>query len=117
MLVLPEEAAPQISVRQPRGKPPVNESSCGIPLEAISGAGRTSSRDAGTTAASLGATPTAANICAALLTGFLGGFSANSSGGQNGEGGGEKIKGRLVAADEKNGEADIIYSQFSGSAG
>src|SRR5271167_2019509 len=39
-LVLPEEAAPQISVRQPRARPPVNESSCGMPLDTISGAGR-----------------------------------------------------------------------------
>jgi hypothetical protein len=116
MLVLPEEAVPQISVRQPRAQPPVNESNCGMPLAAMAGAGRTSSRDAGTTAASLEAAPTVANISAALVTGFLGGSSANSSE-QIGEDGGEKIKGRLVAAAEKNGEADIIYSQFSGNSG
>jgi hypothetical protein len=82
----------------------------------MAGAGRTSSREAGTTAASLEAVPTAANISAALATGFLGGSSANSSE-QSGEGGVEKIKGRLVAAAEKNGEADIIDSQFSGNSG
>jgi hypothetical protein len=80
----------------------------------MAGAGRTSSRDAGTTAASLGVAPTAANISVALATGFLGGSSANSSE-QSGEGGEEKIKGRLVAAAKKNGEADIIYSIFKGT--
>src|SRR6202142_4611963 len=52
-LVLPDEAAPQISVRQPRAKPPVSASSCGMPLDTISGAGRTARREAGTTGANL----------------------------------------------------------------
>jgi len=54
MLVRPEESGPQISVRHPRGSPPVSESSSRIPMETISGAGLTSSRDAGVTATSLG---------------------------------------------------------------
>jgi hypothetical protein len=52
-VVLPEEAGPQISVKQPRGSPPVSASIAAIPLETISGAGRTASREAGVTAASL----------------------------------------------------------------
>src|SRR5947207_9163942 len=51
-LVFPDKGAPQISVRQPRGMPPVNVSSSGMPVESISGLGRTSSRDARRTAAS-----------------------------------------------------------------
>jgi hypothetical protein len=105
--VLPDEAGPQISVRQPRGRPPVNESSCAIPLETISGAGRISSREAGTTRASIGAAPTAAKISSAFVAGFLSPSSADFFG-QRGEGGKGKIKGRLVAADEKIGEADIL---------
>src|ERR1019366_4505747 len=91
-LVLPDEAVPQISVRQPRARPPVSKSSCGIPLDTISGAGRTSRREAGTTAASFGMAPTRAKISAV----------------ERGEERGEKIKGRLMAADEKTGEADIL---------
>ena len=53
-LVRPEEADPQISLKHPRGKPPVRASISGIPLDTISGEGRTSSRDAGATPASLG---------------------------------------------------------------
>jgi len=64
-----------------------------MPLETISGAGRTSRREAGTTAASFGIAPTAAKISAVE---------------RGGEGGGEKIKGRPMAADEKIGEADIL---------
>jgi hypothetical protein len=108
MLVLPDEAEPQISVRQPRASPPANESSCGIPLDTISGAGRISRREAGTTRASLGAAPVAASICSALVAGFL----AADLSGQFGEGGEEKIKGRLVAADEKTVEADIRTRNF-----
>jgi hypothetical protein len=52
-LVRPEEADPQISLRHPRGSPPVSASISRIPLETISGEGRTSSRDAGVTPASL----------------------------------------------------------------
>src|SRR6266481_1434487 len=55
MLVRPEEAGPQISVRHPRGKPPVRASSSRMPLETMSGDGRTCKREAGVTAdASLG---------------------------------------------------------------
>src|SRR6266851_246575 len=107
-LVLPDEAVPQISVRQPRARPPVSESSCGMPLETISGAGCTSRREAGTTAASLGIAPTLAKISAV--------FSAIESAFDRGEDRGEKIKGRPVAADEKTGEADILFSQLSGNA-
>jgi hypothetical protein len=53
-LVRPEESGPQISVRHPRGNPLVSESSPRIPVGTISGAGLTSSREAGVTAASLG---------------------------------------------------------------
>jgi len=53
-LVLPDEAAPQISLKHPRGQPPVSASSSRTPLETMSGAGRTSSRDAGVTCASAG---------------------------------------------------------------
>jgi hypothetical protein len=35
---------------------------------------------------------------------------------EGGEGGGEKIKGRPMAAEEKPGEADILFSQLSGNA-
>ena len=66
-LVLPDEAVPQISVRQPRGRPPVSKSSCGMPLDTISGAGRVSSREAGTTAVSLGMAPKRAKISAVFF--------------------------------------------------
>jgi hypothetical protein len=52
--VRPEEAGPQISLRHPRGSPPASSSISRIPLETISGVGRTSSRDAAVTPASLG---------------------------------------------------------------
>src|SRR6266404_1985665 len=48
-LVFPDEAVPQISVKQPRGMPPVIASSSAMPLDSISGLGRTSSCDAGLT--------------------------------------------------------------------
>jgi len=70
-LVLPDEAVPQISVRQPRARPPVSESSCGMPLETISGAGRTSRREAGTTAASSEMAPHVGQNLRGLLCGFL----------------------------------------------
>src|SRR5712692_9311694 len=89
----------------PPARPPVSESSCGMPLETISGAGCTSRREAGTTAASLGIAPTWAKISAV--------FSAADD---RGDDRGEKIKGRPVAADEKIGEADILFSQLSGNA-
>jgi hypothetical protein len=112
-LVLPDEAVPQISVRQPRARPPVSKSSCGMPLETISGAGRTSRREAGTTAASLGMAPMWAKISAV----FFAVFAAVERGGENR---GEKIKERPMAADEKTGEADILsrfycHSQLSGT--
>ncbi len=52
-VVRPEEAGPQISVRQPRGRPPVSASIAAMPLETISAAGRTANREAGVTPASL----------------------------------------------------------------
>src|SRR5258708_35055253 len=63
-LVLPDEAVPQISVRQPRARPPVSKSSCGMPLETISGAGRTSRRVAGTHDASHGLATTDVSLSA-----------------------------------------------------
>jgi hypothetical protein len=53
-LVRPDEAGPQISVRHPRGSPPVSTSIAWTPLETICGMGRTSNREAGVTPASLG---------------------------------------------------------------
>src|SRR5271170_6626136 len=53
-LVRPDEAGPQISVKHPRGSPPVSASISRTPLETICGVGRTSNRDAGVTPASLG---------------------------------------------------------------
>src|ERR1700691_358540 len=52
-VVRPEEAGPQISVRQPRGRPPVSASMAAIPLETISGVGRAPNREAGVMPASL----------------------------------------------------------------
>src|SRR5579885_1370001 len=49
VLVLPEEGDPQSSDKQPRGKPPASASIWAMPDEAISGFGRTSSREAGRT--------------------------------------------------------------------
>src|SRR5271166_6095045 len=74
-----------------------------MPLETISGAGRTSRREAGTTAASLGMAATWAKI-SAVFSVFLPGC-------------GEKIKGRLLAADEKTGEADILSRNCQGTQG
>jgi len=54
MLVRPEEAGPQISVMHPRGRPPESSSISGMPLETISGAGRTSRREAGEIPANFG---------------------------------------------------------------
>jgi len=52
--VRPEETGPHISVKQPRGSPPVSASISHTPLETISGTGRTVSREAGVTSANLG---------------------------------------------------------------
>ena len=49
-LVFPDEAEPLISVKQPRGMPPAIAFNSEMPVESISGLGRTSSRDAGRTA-------------------------------------------------------------------
>jgi hypothetical protein len=87
--VRPEDAGPQISLRHPRGHPPVSPSRAAIPLETISGAGRTSNREAGVTWASLGTEPS-----------FLSnGFAA-------------KMKGRPKAAVDKTGKADILPRIF-----
>jgi hypothetical protein len=109
-LVLPDEAVPQISVRQPRARPPVSESSCGMPLETISGAGRTSRREAGTTAANLGLAAKWAKISAV----FLVIFAAVGRGEHEGDDR-EKIKGRPWAADKKTGEADILSRNYQGT--
>src|SRR6266446_203690 len=111
-LVLPDEAVPQISVRQPRARPPVSKSSCGMPLETISGAGRTSRREAGTTAASLEIAPTWAKISAVFFAVFSAIERVVERGGEDR---GEKIKERPMAADEKIGEADILsrYCQLA----
>ena len=115
-LVLPDEAVPQISVRQPRAMPPVSKSSCGMPLETISGARRKSRREAGTTAANLEIAPTWAKISAVFFAVFSTVFSAiESAFERGGEDRGEKIKERPMAADEKIGEADILsrYCQLA----
>src|ERR1700676_5079114 len=52
-VVRPEEAGPQISVKHPRGSPPVSASIAAMPLDIISGVGRTANREAGVTPASL----------------------------------------------------------------
>jgi hypothetical protein len=103
-LVLPDEAAPQISVRQPRGIPPVSKSSCGMPLETISGAGRTSRREAGTTGASLAMALALVKIWVKILVKIsaVAVFFAVAAV-EHGEDNAEKIKGRPVAADEKTG--------------
>jgi hypothetical protein len=110
MLVLPEEAVPQISVRQPRARPPVSESSCARPLETISGVARTSRREAGTTAANLGLAPIRAEISAAFLMIFAAVGRGETEGAAE-----EKIKWRPVAADEKTGEADILSHNCQGT--
>src|SRR5947209_7887065 len=51
MLVRPEDSGPQTSVRHPWGRPPVRASIWAMPLEAVSGAGRISRREAGVTPA------------------------------------------------------------------
>src|SRR6202022_3346678 len=67
-LVRPEEAKPEISLRHPRGRPPVRESISRMPLETLSGEGRTASRDAGVTPASLGTAANRCKTCAGSLT-------------------------------------------------
>ncbi len=109
-LVRPEEAVPQISVRQPRARPPVSVSSCAMPLETISGVARISRREAGTTAANLGLVPIRAEISAAFLMIF-----AAVGRGETEETAEEKIKWRPVAADEKTGEADILSRNCQGT--
>jgi len=96
MLVRPEDAGPQISVRQPRGRPPVSISSSRMPLDTISGAGRTFRREAGVIeAASFGIASNRAGSAAVERAG--------------------KIKGWPKAADENTGEADIYPQKFQGT--
>jgi hypothetical protein len=78
-----------------------------MPVETISGAGRTSKPEAGTTAASLGTAPTWAKISAVIAMAL---FFADE---EEGEG---KIKGRPGAAAEKTKEADILTHKLSGTA-
>src|ERR1019366_5525833 len=61
-VVRPEEAGPQISVRQPRRRPPVRGSIAAMPLGTISGAGRTANREAAVTPASLASLKAAGKI-------------------------------------------------------
>ena len=75
-LVLPEEADPQISDRQPRGMPPVSASTSDTPVESISGRGRTSSRDAGRTSSNR---PESA-ICLRILAFFSLRFRSGEAG-------------------------------------
>jgi len=94
-----------------------------MPLETISGAGRISRREAGTTAASLEIAPTWAKISAVFFVVFFAIESAIESaitsaferGADRKEDRGEKIKERPMAADEKIGEADILsrYRQLA----
>jgi len=87
-----------------------------MPLETISGAGRTSRREAGTTATSLDIAPTWAKISAVFFVVFSAVFFAIESAitsaferrADRKEDRGEKIKERPMAADEKTGEADIF---------
>ena len=83
-----------------------------MPLETISGAGRTSRREAGTTAASLEIAPTWAKISAVFFAVFSAIERVVERGGEDR---GEKIKERPMAADEKIGEADILsrYCQLA----
>jgi hypothetical protein len=78
-----------------------------MPLETISGAGHTSRREAGTTGANLGIALTLVKISTVF-------FAVAAV--ERGEDNAEKIKGRPVAADEKPGELDILFSQLSGNA-
>jgi hypothetical protein len=110
-LVLPDEAAPQISVRQPRAMPPVSKSSCRMPLETISGRGHTSRREAGTTGASLGMALMWVKISAV----FFAAAAFALTGVERGEDSAEKIKWRPRAADEKIGEADIFSRNCQGT--
>jgi hypothetical protein len=81
-----------------------------MPLETISGVARTSRREAGTTPANLGFAPTWAKISAGFLM-----ILAAVGLGENERDDEEKIKWRLVAADEKTGEADIFSRNCQGA--
>src|ERR1700751_644775 len=100
-LVRPEDSGPQISVRHPRGRPPVRASNGEIPVDAVSGAGRTSSRVAGVTPVSFGAPDKCFSRAAAL---FWAEFGSATTGKQKG------------ASTSKIRE-DIDSSGISGSAG
>jgi hypothetical protein len=78
-----------------------------MPLDTISGAERTSSRAAGTTGVNLEPAFTRVRISAVF-------FAVAAV--ERGEDNPEKIKGRPMAADEKTGEADILFSQLSGNS-
>jgi hypothetical protein len=93
MPVRPDDAGPQISLKHPRGQPPVNASKARMPLETISGMGRTSKREAGVTWASFGTEDKTAPSF----------FSAGSA---------TKMKGRLEAAKSTAGKADITSSEI-----
>src|SRR5580704_5714326 len=97
-LVRPDEAGPQISVRHPRGSPPVSVSISRTPLETICGIGRTSNRDAEVTPASLGM----ADKCLKTSVGHAGAETATK---------------RPGAAVETNGKDDMETSGFQGTSG
>src|SRR5581483_11087982 len=78
-LVDPEEAAPQISERHPRGSPPASASTSVIPADTISGRGRTSSRDAGRTSVSLGTAESRFSRAGPGSTGKITGWCAGSA--------------------------------------
>jgi hypothetical protein len=94
----------------PRAKPPVSKSSCGMPLETISGAARAARREAGTTAASLEMALTWAKISAVSWQISLRLFSASTQRRRR-----RKNKRAAVAAAEKTGEADIHSHNYQGT--
>src|ERR1700735_4913778 len=117
----PEEAGPQISVRQPRGRPPVSVSMAAMPLDTISGAGRTASREAAVTPASL---ESCKGRVSPVLSARCGGRASLKSSTPSGSGQTSasfslaKTKGRLWAAEVENTAEDIISSEkISGNAG
>src|SRR4029077_4197514 len=96
-LVRPEDSGPQTSVRHPRGRPPLIASSCAIPQEIVSGAGRISRREAAVTPVSLGVRESCFKRTADL---------------------GSAAKGKpRPSASIRTSEEDIGSSKISGNAG
>jgi hypothetical protein len=120
-VVRPEEAGPQISVRQPRGKPPVSASISAMPLDTISGIGRTANREAGVIPASLESLKTPEEFA---KTTRRGGRPSPKSSAPEGCGhtsttsSPSKTKGRPWAAEVENTAEDINSSgSFQGAPG